>query len=65
MVTEALQFHSQPFNRRAGGQFILSCLPMLFWIDLADRLGVDVPLMKAMVKVVSTIMGRDYAAEAP
>ena len=38
---------------------------MLFWIDLADRLGVDVPLMKAMVKVVSTIMGRDYAAEAP
>ena len=38
---------------------------MLFWIDLADRLGVDVPLMKAMVKVVSILMGRDYAQEAP
>lgn len=38
---------------------------MLFWIDLANKLGVEVPLMKAMVTVVSTIMGRDFAAEAP
>ena len=38
---------------------------MTFWIELADRLGVEVPLMKAMVRIVSTLMGRDYAAEAP
>lgn len=38
---------------------------MVFWIELAERLGVEVPLMKAMVRIVSTLMGRDYAAEAP
>ena len=38
---------------------------MLFWIELADRLGVPVPLMKAMVTLVSTIMQKDYTAEAP
>ena len=38
---------------------------MTFWIELADRLGVEVPLMKAMVKIVSTLMDRDYVAEAP
>ena len=38
---------------------------MLFWIDLANKLGVEVPLMKAMVTLISTIMGRDFAAEAP
>ena len=38
---------------------------MVFWIELAERVGVEVPLMKAMVRIVSTLMGRDYAAEAP
>lgn len=38
---------------------------MIFYIDLADRMGVDVPVMKALVTIVSVIMHRDYMAEAP
>ena len=38
---------------------------LTFWIDLADKLGVEVPLMKSMVRIVSTLMDRDYASEAP
>ena len=38
---------------------------MVFWVELADKLGVDVPLMKAMIEIVSVIMKRDYLAEAP
>ncbi|MBR2559613.1 MAG: NAD/NADP octopine/nopaline dehydrogenase family protein, partial [Firmicutes bacterium] len=38
---------------------------MVFWIELADKMGVEVPMMKAMTKIVSVIMGRDYLAEAP
>ncbi len=38
---------------------------MVFWVSLAERLGVEVPLMRSMICVVSAIMKRDYLAEAP
>jgi len=38
---------------------------MVFWIKLAEKMGVEVPMMRAMTKIVSVIMGRDYLAEAP
>ena len=38
---------------------------MVFWIDLANKLKVDVPMMKALVEIVSGIMLRDYMLEAP
>ncbi len=38
---------------------------MVFFIELADRIGVPVPVMKSMLTVVSTIMQRDYVAKAP
>lgn len=37
----------------------------VFFIELADRVGADVPAMKALTKIISVIMGRDYMAEAP
>lgn len=37
----------------------------IFFIELADRVGADVPVMKALTKIVSVIMDRDYMAEAP
>lgn len=36
---------------------------LVFWIDLASRVNVPVPNMKAMLQLVSTIMQRDYAGE--
>lgn len=36
---------------------------MVFWLDLAKRLGVEMPNVKAMIQIVSTIMHRDYLAE--
>lgn len=36
---------------------------LVFWIDLADRLKVDVPNMRAILQLVSTIMKKDYAGE--
>ncbi len=38
---------------------------MLFWIDLADRIGVDVPVLKALVTIVSAMMKRDYRQDPP
>ncbi len=38
---------------------------MIFWIELADRIGVEVPAMKALVTIVSLMMKRDFWAEAP
>lgn len=37
----------------------------VFFIELADRVGADVPVMKALTKIISVIMNRDYMAEAP
>lgn len=37
----------------------------VFFIELADRMGVEVPVMKALAKIISVIMKRDYMAEAP
>ena len=36
---------------------------MVFWLSLAEKLGVEVPNMRAIVRVASTIMDRDYLAE--
>jgi len=36
---------------------------LVLWTDLADRLGLEVPNMRAMLQIVSSIMGRDYKAE--
>lgn len=38
---------------------------MLFWIDLADRIGVDVPVLKSLVTIVSAMMKRDYRQDPP
>ena len=32
-------------------------------IDMADKLGVEIPTIRAMLQIVSAIMGRDYKAE--
>ena len=44
------------YNEDAGFGLVL-------WLDLADRLGLQVPNMRAMLQIVSSIMGRDYKAE--
>ncbi len=44
------------YNEDAGFGLVL-------WVDLADRLGLDVPNIRAMLQIVSSIMGRDYKAE--
>lgn len=44
------------YNEDAGFGLVL-------WTDMADKLGLDVPNMKAMLQIVSSIMGRDYKAE--
>ena len=44
------------YNEDAGFGLVL-------WTDLAERLGVDVPNMRAMLQIVSSIMCRDYKAE--
>ena len=44
------------YNEDAGFGLVL-------WVDLADRLGLKVPTMRAMLQIVSAIMGRDYKAE--
>ena len=38
---------------------------MIFWIELAERIGVDVPAMKSLVTIVSLMMKRDFRAECP
>ena len=44
------------YNEDAGYGLVL-------WIDLADRLGLEIPNIRAMLQIVSSIMGRDYKAE--
>ena len=44
------------YNEDAGFGLVL-------WVDLADRLGLPVPNIRAMLQIVSSIMGRDYKAE--
>lgn len=44
------------YNEDAGFGLVL-------WTDLAERLGVEVPNMNAMLQIVSSIMCRDYKAE--
>lgn len=44
------------YNEDAGYGLVL-------WLDMADRLGLEVPTMRAMLQIVSAIMGRDYRAE--
>ncbi len=36
---------------------------MVLWLDMADRLGLEVLTMRAMLQIVSAIMCRDYKAE--
>lgn len=36
---------------------------LVLWTDMADKLGLEVPNMRAMLQIVSSIMGRDYKAE--
>ena len=44
------------YNEDAGFGLVL-------WLDLADRLGLELPNVRAMLQIVSSIMGRDYKAE--
>lgn len=44
------------YNEDAGFGLVL-------WVDLADRLGLEVPTIRAMLQIVSAIMGRDYKEE--
>ena len=44
------------YNEDAGFGLVL-------WVDLADRLGLALPNVRAMLQIVSSIMGRDYKAE--
>lgn len=44
------------YNEDAGFGLVL-------WVDLADRLGLEVPNIRAMLQLSSTITGRDYKAE--
>lgn len=44
------------YNEDAGFGLVL-------WLDIADKLGVDVPNMRAMLQIVSSIMDRDYKVE--
>ena len=44
------------YNEDAGFGLVL-------WVDLADRLGLEIPNVRAMLQIVSSIMGRDYKAE--
>lgn len=46
------------YNEDAGYGLVL-------WLDIADKLGLEVPTMRAMLQIVSAIMNRDYKAEGP
>lgn len=36
---------------------------MVLWLDMADRMGMEVPIMRSLLTIISAIMQRDYAAE--
>jgi opine dehydrogenase len=38
---------------------------LVFWQQLGEQIGVDTPNIAAVIQVASTLMGRDYLAEAP
>jgi len=38
---------------------------LVFMKHLGDQLGVDVPNISSLIRIISTIMGRDYLSEAP
>ena len=44
------------YNEDAGFGLVL-------WLDIAERIGMEVPNIRAMLQIVSSIMGRDYKAE--
>ncbi len=44
------------YNEDAGYGLVL-------WIDLADKVGMEIPTIRALLQIVSAIMGRDYKAE--
>ncbi len=44
------------YNEDAGYGLVL-------WVDLADRLGMEIPTIRAMLQIVSAIMKRDYKSE--
>ena len=35
----------------------------MLWVDLADKVGMEIPTIRALLQIVSAIMGRDYKAE--
>ncbi len=37
----------------------------VFWIDLADRAGVEIPGLKALVTIISLMMKKDYMKDPP
>jgi opine dehydrogenase len=38
---------------------------LVFWQRLGEQVGVKTPNIEAIIQLVSTLMGRDYLAEAP
>jgi opine dehydrogenase len=38
---------------------------LVFWLRLGEQVGVETPSIAAVIQVASTLMGRDYLAEAP
>jgi len=38
---------------------------LVFWQSLAEQIGVETPNIAAIIQLASTVMGRDYLAEAP
>ena len=46
----------EAYNEDAGYGLVL-------WIDIADKIGIEIPTIRAMLQIVSAIMGRDYKAE--
>jgi opine dehydrogenase len=38
---------------------------LVFWQNLGEQIGVETPIIAAVIQLASTVMGRDYLAEAP
>jgi opine dehydrogenase len=38
---------------------------LVFWQKLGEQIGVKTPNIAAVIRVASTLMGRDYSLEAP
>ena len=56
VIKAPTQLDYRYYNEDAGFGLVL-------WLDLADRLGLELPNVRAMLQIVSSIMGRDYRAE--